>query len=79
VGAHAARAKARRPRGVGDVPSQSPVSDALSAQLKKRGFRFVGSTIIYAFMQASGMVNDHVATCFRAKISTKTSTKTSTK
>ncbi len=67
VGARGARAKSRRPRRMGQVPSQSPVSDALSAALKKRGFRFVGSTIIYAFMQAAGMVDDHVATCFRAR------------
>ena len=49
----------------GDVPATSPESDALSKDLKKRGFRFVGSTIIYAHMQAVGMVNDHVVGCFR--------------
>jgi DNA-3-methyladenine glycosylase I len=49
----------------GDVPATSPESDALSKDLKKRGFRFVGSTIIYAHMQATGMVNDHVTSCFR--------------
>ena len=48
-----------------DVPAMSPESDALSKDLKKRGFRFVGSTIIYAHMQAVGMVNDHVVGCFR--------------
>jgi len=48
-----------------DVPATSPVSDALSRDLKRRGFRFVGSTICYAFMQAVGMVNDHTADCFR--------------
>jgi DNA-3-methyladenine glycosylase I len=48
-----------------DVPATSPESDALSKDLKKRGFRFVGSTIIYAHMQAVGMVNDHVIGCFR--------------
>ncbi len=48
-----------------DVPATSPESDALSRDLKKRGFRFVGSTIIYAHMQATGMVNDHVTACFR--------------
>ncbi|MDJ0747989.1 MAG: DNA-3-methyladenine glycosylase I [Woeseiaceae bacterium] len=48
-----------------DVPATSPESDALSKDLKKRGFRFVGSTIIYAHMQATGMVNDHLITCFR--------------
>jgi DNA-3-methyladenine glycosylase I len=51
----------------GDVPATSPESDALSKDLKKRGFKFVGSTIIYAHMQATGMVNDHVTGCFRYK------------
>jgi DNA-3-methyladenine glycosylase I len=50
-----------------DEPATSPESDALSKDLKKRGFRFVGSTIIYAHMQATGMVNDHVTGCFRHK------------
>ncbi len=50
-----------------DVPAKTEISDALSKDLKKRGFNFVGSTIIYAFMQATGMVNDHVKTCFRYK------------
>jgi len=49
----------------GDIPATSPQSDALSKDLKKRGFKFVGSTIIYAHMQATGLVNDHVAECFR--------------
>ncbi len=49
----------------GDVPATSPESDALSKDLKKRGFKFVGSTIIYAHMQETGMVNDHVTGCFR--------------
>lgn len=48
-----------------DVPATSPESDALSKDLKARGFKFVGSTIIYAHMQATGMVNDHVLGCFR--------------
>ena len=48
-----------------DVPATSPISDALSKDLKKRGFKFVGSTVIYAHMQATGMVNDHVESCFR--------------
>lgn len=48
-----------------DVPATSVESDAMSRDLKRRGFRFVGSTICYAFMQATGMVNDHVTTCFR--------------
>jgi DNA-3-methyladenine glycosylase I len=47
------------------VPAKTPESDAISKDLKKRGFRFVGSTICYAFMQAIGMVNDHAITCFR--------------
>ena len=46
------------------VPATSEVSDALSKDLKKRGFRFVGSTIVYAYMQASGLVNDHTTDCF---------------
>jgi DNA-3-methyladenine glycosylase I len=48
-----------------DVPSKTPRSDRMSKELKQRGFRFVGSTICYAFMQAVGMVNDHVLDCFR--------------
>jgi DNA-3-methyladenine glycosylase I len=48
-----------------DVPAQSAESDAMSKDLKRRGFRFVGSTICYAFMQAVGMVNDHLMDCFR--------------
>jgi DNA-3-methyladenine glycosylase I len=56
----------RRTRGsMRDVPATTPESDTLSKDLKRRGFRFVGSTIIYAFMQATGMVDDHVAGCFR--------------
>lgn len=48
-----------------DAPAKTPLSDAISKDLKKRGFKFVGSTIIYAFMQATGMVNDHEIACFR--------------
>lgn len=48
-----------------DVPASTPVSEAMSRMLKRRGFRFVGPTICYAFMQAAGMVNDHVTSCFR--------------
>jgi DNA-3-methyladenine glycosylase I len=55
-----------RPTGAGDIPATSPESDALSKALKQRGFKFVGSTIVYAFMQAVGVVDDHVVTCFRA-------------
>jgi DNA-3-methyladenine glycosylase I len=47
------------------IPSRTPESDALSKDLKRRGFRFVGTTICYAFMQATGMVNDHLVDCFR--------------
>jgi DNA-3-methyladenine glycosylase I len=49
----------------GDVPATTAVSDALSADLRRRGFRFVGSTIVYAFMQSVGLVDDHMAGCFR--------------
>lgn len=48
-----------------DLPATTDISDAMSKDLKKRGFKFIGSTICYALMQASGMVNDHVTTCFR--------------
>jgi len=51
--------------GKGDVPARTAESDALSKDLLKRGFTFVGTTICYAFMQATGMVNDHAVTCFR--------------
>lgn len=50
-----------------DVPAKTPISDAMSKDLKRRGFKFVGSTICYAYMQAAGMVNDHVMDCFRHK------------
>ena len=48
-----------------DAPANTPLSDAISKDLKKRGFKFVGSTVIYAHMQATGMVNDHEVNCFR--------------
>ena len=48
-----------------DIPATTPVSDALSADLRRRGFRFVGSTIVYAFMQSVGLVDDHLPDCFR--------------
>lgn len=51
----------------GRVPANTPVSDRMSKQLKKDGFKFVGSTIVYAFMQACGMVNDHTTSCYRHK------------
>ena len=54
-----------RREGLKDIPARTLESDAMSRDLKKRGFKFVGSTICYAFMQATGMVNDHVATCVR--------------
>ena len=52
-------------REMADVPARTPESDAMSRALAKRGFRFVGSTICYSFMQATGMVNDHLVGCFR--------------
>jgi DNA-3-methyladenine glycosylase I len=54
-----------RRRGIGDVPAATPQSDAMSRDLKQRGFKFVGTTICYAHMQATGMVNDHLTSCFR--------------
>jgi DNA-3-methyladenine glycosylase I len=59
------RPKINRRRTIGQVPARTPESDAMSEDLKKRGFKFVGSTICYAHMQATGMVNDHVTSCFR--------------
>jgi DNA-3-methyladenine glycosylase I len=57
----------RRPRTLADVPSTSPESVAMAKELKRRGFRFVGPTTAYAAMQATGIVDDHVATCWRAQ------------
>ena len=54
-----------RRKASGDIPTGTEVSDALSKDLKKRSFKFVGTTIMYAFMQATGMANDHLAQCFR--------------
>jgi DNA-3-methyladenine glycosylase I len=54
-----------RRRSMKGIPASTPESDAMSKDLKKRGFRFVGSTICYAFMQATGLVNDHLVSCFR--------------
>ena len=54
-------------RKLKDYPAMSPESDALSMDLKQRGFKFVGSTICYAHMQATGMINDHVVDCFRRR------------
>ena len=57
--------RVNRWRTVRQVPARTPESDALSRDLSSRGFKFVGPTICYAFMQATGMVNDHITTCFR--------------
>jgi DNA-3-methyladenine glycosylase I len=57
--------KVNRWKTFAEVPTSTPQSDAMSKALKQRGFKFVGSTICYAFMQAVGMVNDHLTTCFR--------------
>ena len=57
----------RRPRTMKDIPARTAESDALSKDLKKRGMSFVGSTIVYAYMQATGMVDDHIAGCFKAR------------
>ena len=54
-------------RSVADIKAKTEISDQISKELRKRGFNFVGSTIMYAFMQATGMVNDHLVTCFRYK------------
>jgi len=59
------KTKQRAPRGPKNVPARTAESDAMTKDLKKRGFRFAGSTICYALMQATGMVNDHVRGCFR--------------
>jgi DNA-3-methyladenine glycosylase I len=56
-----------RQMSIVELPSKTPESDAMSKDLRKRGFNFVGSTICYAFMQATGMVNDHATKCFRWK------------
>jgi DNA-3-methyladenine glycosylase I len=56
-----------RRRTLGDLPAATPESEAMSKELKRRGFRFVGPTVCYAFMQAAGLVNDHVRSCFRYK------------
>jgi len=53
-----------KPSSMGQIPATTPLSDKISKALKKRGFKFVGSTIMYAHMQATGMVNDHVANCW---------------
>ncbi|WP_348797598.1 DNA-3-methyladenine glycosylase I [Flavobacterium adhaerens] len=55
------------PKTLKDVPATTPLSDAISKDLKKRGFKFVGSTVVYAHMQATGMINDHVEDCWTRK------------
>ena len=65
--------KVTRRRTMAEVPATTPESDALSKDLKKRGFRFVGSTIVYAYMQAVGLVNDHTTDCFVQSQMRKTS------
>jgi DNA-3-methyladenine glycosylase I len=59
------RARKNTFRSRSEVPARTPASDAMSKALTQRGFKFVGSTICYAFMQAAGMVNDHLVGCFR--------------
>jgi DNA-3-methyladenine glycosylase I len=54
----------KSPKTLKDVPATSNISDAISKDLKSRGFKFVGSTVIYAFMQATGLINDHIETCW---------------
>jgi len=56
-----------RPKTADDVPANTPLSDEISKDLKRRGFKFVGSTIIYAFMQSVGVVDDHLRSCFKGK------------
>jgi DNA-3-methyladenine glycosylase I len=62
----------RRPRTLSDVPATSEESEAMAKELRRRGFRFVGPTTAYALMQATGMVDDHIASCFRARPSSHT-------
>ncbi|HET9403852.1 MAG TPA: DNA-3-methyladenine glycosylase I [Burkholderiales bacterium] len=67
--------KINRWRAQKQVPASTPESDAMSKDLKQRGFRFVGTTICYALMQATGMVNDHLVACFRYRESTRRKSK----
>ncbi len=62
------KARVNKRKSLREVPPRTPESDAMSKDLQRRGFKFVGSTICYAFMQAVGMVNDHVVDCFRYKL-----------
>jgi DNA-3-methyladenine glycosylase I len=57
-----------RRRRLADIPAETPASRALSKDLRRRGFRFVGPTTCYAFMQAAGLVNDHLVHCFRHRL-----------
>ncbi|HEY7562979.1 MAG TPA: DNA-3-methyladenine glycosylase I, partial [Gaiellaceae bacterium] len=59
------RPRVERRRTIAEIPAETAESKAMSKELKRRGFRFVGPTVCYAFMQAAGLVNDHVTTCFR--------------
>lgn len=59
-----------KPKTLKEIPAFTPLSDAISKDLKKRGFKFVGTTVVYAHMQATGMVNDHVLDCFTRTLST---------
>jgi DNA-3-methyladenine glycosylase I len=59
------RPKLNRWKAMGQIPATSPESDVFSKDLKQRGFSFVGSTVVYAYMQSVGMVNDHLVDCFR--------------
>ena len=75
VWSHAPSGRRRAPRALGDVPATTPESVALSKELKRRGFRFVGPTTTYAAMQACGIVNDHIAGCWvRAEVERERST-----
>lgn len=56
-----------RPQTLAEVPAKTPLSETISKDLKKRGFKFLGPTIVYAYMQAVGMINDHVSNCYIAK------------
>ena len=68
----AGRPIVNRPRGMRGVPARTPLSDRISKDLKRLGFRFVGSTIVYAYLQAVGVVDDHLASCFRARKAPRT-------
>lgn len=69
-----AEPKRKRPKTMADYPAKTPESVTLSKALKKAGFNFVGSTTLYAFMQATGMVDDHSADCFRSRFKSQVST-----